>query len=519
MTIENQSNGVSPLELIEGIKSFREVILKDLDVGDPAGEDDRLLEDCQIDTLAFTDLFSDKKDLIVGPKGSGKSSLYMIFTKYLRGLMLKTRRIIVIKGVAKVGGPIYSDYSADFASFRYQDFQNFWNLLFINLIYREFILDKDVFDPTQIETFRALCAKSGISLSDSTEDSSVLRSTIDRAKKISGGAKVGTAGVSAKVSMELEKSEEHDVFDRPAEIQTREVLDFVYTYLEKYDYRIWICLDQLDQAFVRLSKVEKRALHALISESLFFNRDKMKLKIFLREDIFELITQYRGIVNSDHLRISDSLRWEEVDLLRLILKRILHNNELRGFFHGTIKDLEDINDLPLDKCLFIFYVLFPLKAKKGADTWSYLLRELRDGKGQVTPRDFISFIDHARVAQIKVLSAGDPSDKMFSAQAIEVALEKCSESKVVHYVLAEFPYVADQVNRLRYQRNKYDESQLQEVLGKNGFKTRLKQLLSVGVLQRRGEGATIWIAPIYQRGLKVTQRRAKREKRVSEPVE
>ncbi|HEY1079315.1 MAG TPA: hypothetical protein VGE46_04430 [Bdellovibrio sp.] len=492
------------------IKTSRPNLLRHLNIGDPAGETDSLLEDCRIETTAFADLFYDRKDLFLGPKGTGKSSIYTFFTKYLAGT-LRRNKTFVVKGVAKVGAPIYTDYWTEFATFSDEDFQNFWNILFINLVYRDYVKDKDSFDVTRVSEFEGLCLRNGITLEREQADPHIVKHIIDKVKSFTAKGSGGATGASAELSVDFDStnSSKGPNLERPARIKTREILDYLNTYLEYYDHKIWIMIDQLDQAFERHSVIEKRALHALISETISFNSDRLKLKIFLRDDVFNLVSEYKGIVNLDHLRVSLALKWEEIDLLKLVLKRLLHNADLRSLV-TEIQEIDEIDNWSKDECLAIFYILFPARGSKGATFWDYLLREMRDGNYLVTPRDLIFLLDKAREAQLRLISAGEGEDTLFSKQSIEKALDQCSSNKISNYVSSEFPYLRESIDKLKLKFNKYDDVQMLEMLGGDLYEKRLAQLFSVGILHRRKEGNTIWVAPLYQRGLQVRGRRENR---------
>lgn len=491
------------------ILSSRGDLLRHLNIGDPAGETDSLLEDCRIETTAFSDLFHDRKDLFLGPKGTGKSSIYTFFSKYLYGILRKSKKVFIVKGVAKVGAPIYTDYWQEFATFSDEDFQNFWNILFINLVYRDYVKDKDAFDVTRVAEFESLCLKNGVTLEKDQSDPHIVRHAINKVKSFTAKGSGGPTGVAGELSMEFDKQKDSvKQLERPARIKTREILDYINSYLDFYDHKIWIMLDQLDQAFERHSEIEKRALHALLSETISFNSDRLKLKIFLRDDVFNLVSEYKGIVNLDHLRVSLALKWEEIDLLKLVLKRLLHNEELRGLV-VELKEIDEIDSWSKDECLSVFYTLFPARGSKGATFWDYLLREMRDGNDLTTPRDLIFLLDKAREAQLRLISAGEGEETLFSKQSIEKALDQCSSGKISAYVTSEFPYLRESIDKLKLKFNKYDEIQMREVLGTELYEKRLAQLFSVGVLHRRKESNTIWVAPLYQRGLQVRGRRAK----------
>lgn len=496
----------------EEIIKKRSQLLGKLNVGDPAGETDSLLEDCRIETTAFSDLFYDRKDLFLGPKGTGKSSIYTFFSRYAYGVLRKGRTFIV-KGVAKVGAPIYTDYWDDFASFSDQDFQNFWNILFINLIYRDYIKDKDAFDVTKLNEFEKLCHMNGLQLVAETSDPHLVKSTIERVRSFSAKGGASATGVNGEITVDLDPAQKIDssILEKPSRIKTREILEFINSYLDYYDHKIWIMIDQLDQAFERHSVIEKRALHALLSEAITFNSDRLKLKIFLRDDVFNLVSEHKGIVNLDHLRISLALKWEEIDLLKLVLKRLLHDSTVREIV-VNLESVDDIDNLSEEECFNIFYTLFPARGSKGATFWVYLLRELRDGNGLVTPRDLIFLLDKAREAQLRLISAGAGDNTLFSKQSIEKALDQCSETKVNSYLRSEFPYLRESVDKFKLKFNKYDETQILELLGTELLEERLEQLFSVGVLHRKRESNLIWIAPLYQRGLQVRGRRENKKR-------
>lgn len=255
-----------------------------------------------------------------------------------------------------------------------------------------------------------------------------------------------------------------------------------------------------------MSQTEQKALHGLITEALYFNNDRLKLKIFLRDDVFEFITQYKGIVNVDHLRISDSLRWDDIYLLKLILKRLLYNHIIMSCTTGQNEKFS-VDQLTKEECFELFYALFPKVGSKGAEFWPYIMRELRDGNEYITPRDLILLIDYARAYQLNLMAAGEGGVQLFSKKAIEDGLTKVSKQKISNYLMSEFPYLTKTVECFKNQWNKYDEKQLQATMGKEQFKQRVDQLLSIGVLHVKKGSDIYWISPLYQRGLDVKNRK------------
>jgi hypothetical protein len=95
--------------------------------------------------------------------------------------------------------------------------------------------------------------------------------------------------------------------------------------LKEHRLKIWVLLDRLDVAFVENHALEANALRALIrAYADIRNRDKISLKIFLREDIWKRITE-QGLREASHLIRYVILDWTQPALLNLIMRRLLNN--------------------------------------------------------------------------------------------------------------------------------------------------------------------------------------------------
>jgi hypothetical protein len=77
-------------------------------------EQDNLLERARVETSVFTDLLSDRVDLIRGTKGSGKSALYRIFVDFLSDYLRTQRKIVVAHGVRAHGDSVFLAFKDDF---------------------------------------------------------------------------------------------------------------------------------------------------------------------------------------------------------------------------------------------------------------------------------------------------------------------------------------------------------------------------------------------------------------------
>ena len=62
----------------------RAVVLADIDFGSDVAEHDEGLRHYFLPTRTFTDIVKDRHDLILGPKGTGKSAIYRILCGAIR---------------------------------------------------------------------------------------------------------------------------------------------------------------------------------------------------------------------------------------------------------------------------------------------------------------------------------------------------------------------------------------------------------------------------------------------------
>src|SRR5205085_8176376 len=95
--------------------------------------------------------------------------------------------------------------------------------------------------------------------------------------------------------------------------------------LKQLDVRTWLLLDRLDVAFLQHEELEKNALRALFKTYLDMKGlDQIALKIFLRTDIWERITE-EGFREASHITASITITWNRPSLLQLTMRRILKN--------------------------------------------------------------------------------------------------------------------------------------------------------------------------------------------------
>ena len=99
-------------------------IIGDLDVGNSVAENDNLLENARVNTEVFWDVYErGKYDIIPSTKGSGKTAIFKLISKF-KAILLKERNLIILTGVNISGEPIFNKYRDKLKKFTEAEFEN-----------------------------------------------------------------------------------------------------------------------------------------------------------------------------------------------------------------------------------------------------------------------------------------------------------------------------------------------------------------------------------------------------------
>src|SRR3989440_9001106 len=159
-------------------------------------------------------------------------------------------------------------------------------------------------------------------------------------------------------------------------------------WLDEQGAALWLCLDSLDE--VSLNGHSHDETEDLLSSMMravgeLIRLRRIRFKLFFRTDIYHALTY----VNKDHFSaVKLELRWSKEDLAILLAHRL---QNLHTQHHGALtfpvssEWISQIFDWPINKALKSFDSFYDL---------------MRDGNGDVLPRDLINFCITAQKAQI-----------------------------------------------------------------------------------------------------------------------
>jgi hypothetical protein len=490
-----------------------EWLLDQFDIGASTAEKDPLLESAKIETQEFHDLYLyDRIDIVRGIKGSGKTALYRLFF-FLKDLLIDKDNLYCVFGIEATGDPVFRQYKDDFENYNEIEFENFWGVYFISLVYKLiFNCEKITNSLTQedIVSIDAMLKKIGLKLEKegfSLKD--IICSILDnfqKCRKIELGVttKIDSSTpqvVSIKPSIEFEFANLKEVSKRP--IYISEFKDLIVGILKKNNFRIWLMLDRLDEVFPHRSSIEKNGLRGILKTAYNFSDPSLRVKVFLRDDIIEYLAS-DGFTALTHVtdRCSSTMTWSKDSILHLIVKRIFANQNF-VYYYNVDPTLADKDKNYREK---IFYTIFPLRIGK-TTTIDWLYLSCADSNKIVTPRDIIDFFRIAKACQFKKFKLNpEPQDFLISEDIFKISIGELSKHKRNSFLFAEFPHLKDSILAFEGRYAEHNDDSLQRILGREWHKI-VDDLSSIGFIGRVPKSATYKIPFIWRKGLNIRRGR------------
>jgi len=331
-------------------------LLQALDLGSSVAESDTLLEVARVETSSFTDLLNDRVDLIPGTKGSGKSALFRIFADFLPDLLLLNRKVVVAHGVQSPGDPVFHAFKEQFSKLTEQEFISFWCIYLVSLAHEQFIKGNRYADyvkeaSTEIKSFQRACQRAKI---PEIKAKKSLHEVLQWALHVLGTWKPTVTYKSPNGSGDLQFNlfgspqpavvrNKHAEQDNPLPKYMNDIMEALEQILQKVNLSLWLMIDRLDEIFPRRSRVERTALRGLLRAMRFFTSQSVRVKIFLRDDMFDQVVRgENGFTALTHITVrqADTLRWKEDQILSMVVKRLFANPDMASYLDINAERLE-----------------------------------------------------------------------------------------------------------------------------------------------------------------------------------
>lgn len=411
----------------------------------------------------ITKIINEQIFLILGAKGSGKSTLFKVFTEHHQDI-LKKLNIKNNKYIAGFSKNIMNDISKDLALKIYKKSNNelitierFWKSLTLFQLEEELEIEEKYFKDIE-----------------------------DIVNKF----------YDVDIGIEIDKK-----------------LKMINIDLLRNDKVITLVYDELDIGFPQESI--KSFITTLVSfwQDNIYKYSQIRSKILLRNDIFQGLE----IENKTHLELNKyELKWNEKEILSLILKifiSTLTDNELDNIgLLGIVKNRkykEVINDL--EKIRESIYIIFDKKIalnRPSMDKW--IMTRLSDSKELITPRVIYKFMSESIKKELQIINNRVPKNYLLTSfsKNWEEILTSVSLHKLDEYIAEYKGYdkYYEKIRKIGQRSFTYEEfrKQCKSILEKE-IKEYLDKLILSGFISLNEKKYQVAYVYVYGLNLKINR--------------
>lgn len=476
-------------------------VLENLELGNGIAEYDDNLRDYFIDTVYVNDFVKNKFDIILGEKGSGKSGMMLGVYKNV-GNYKELEDVQLVIASTITGDP---DFKRAFDNFGTDltepEMIDAWKIYIFNLLWKQYLVlfNEETELKKYLENKRIIELEGGFfaKLLHSIKRAKVNKLTIYNKTQMDGTNETGG-------SID---------FDSAMKLFADEQIDFNYIFseldksLEENGSNIWVLLDRLDDAFPDRTPESINILKALFyayKDICAYRR--IKVKIFIREDIFHDITK-KGFTSLTHVasKTMPPLKWDREKMIDVFISRLIYNECVCKYLNECGIAYENINSEVKQQIVECILKKQIDVGRNNPDAVGWILNHIKDGRGRYTPRDFILLIDGARAYQLDEGEDKKGGDYLIGASAVRKAYAAVSELKLTTQLYAEYPECRNWIEKFKNGKSIHNEETIRKVLGAH-WRSRVDKLVFIGFLEEIKGG---WNIPfIYRPVLNISQGKA-----------
>lgn len=448
---------------------------------------------------------SGEVDVVLAPKGSGKSAIYSMLVSSEDELF--DENILIAAGENPTGAPAFASLQEETPT--EGELIKIWKLYFLVLLSEE-LSDYGIETEQSKELFKHL--RDADLLPEKRPKTTLLTMVRDYISRLFNARAAGaTVQVDPTTGM-VTGFEGRIEFGEPTLADAKRgfvSIDHLYRLAEgsltEAGYRFWLVLDRLDVAFASSPELERNALRALFRVYRDFAAlPCISLKIFLRSDIWEAIID-DGFREASHINDAE-IKWDTETLRQLVVRRLSQSDELCKHY-GV--DAAKVLATATEQERF-FYLIFPAQVDAGSGktaTFDWCLSRTRDGKGITAPRELIHLMSEARDAQIDryVTGQAQPNDPaLFHPRSLDAALPSVSKTRLVRTIYAEFSDIKQYLEMLRGKKTEQNAQSLAREwkLDEAQAKVIAERLVDIGIFEKR---SNYWVPFMYRPALGLVQ--------------
>lgn len=491
----------------------KQALLTDASFGQRIAEDERDdLEHYFVETDQWRRLFAGEIDVVYGAKGSGKSALYSLLVR--KSDELFDRGILVVPGENPSGAPAFEALVVDPPTSE-REFIGLWKTYFLTLT-------AGVLQEWSVETSEAKRVYRALEDAKLLHRGLGLRATLQSVREYVGRIKGIETGISVDPFTGAPTALTGRILiGEPDAEQAEQGFRSVDAFLQDankalaaLDFSLWVVLDRLDVAFAQHEELEKNALRALFKAYIDMgNLDQIGIKIFLRSDIWQRITE-EGFREASHITRDLTITWNDQSLRHLIVRRILRNKPIANMYGMGSEAV--FASVDLQERLLKRMLPDQVDAGRNPKTFDWMVSRTTDGTGKPVPRELIHLLSAVRDSQLKRLEVGHrppPNEELFDRSSFKEGLRAVSEVRLQQTLYAEYPNLKKYLEKLKGEKAEQRSGTLARIWKVSEEKADqiASNLVRVGFFERHGSGddVTYWVPFLYRDALGLVQGQAK----------
>lgn len=475
--------------------------------GERVAEEDEKLANYFVETAVWKQLIDGEIDVIRGVKGSGKSALYMHLLKQ----DFSNEKNLLIPAENLEGASVFSAVLGH-SELTETSFQYLWSIYIITLIGDKIKPFKS--NNEEVAAFIKRIEDEGLLQGNGvrrllTNVRDYVYNFFNNVKEVESEITLDPITNASTVRGKISLNEPSKELRKLGTISVTELFEMANEALQSIENKVWITFDRLDVAFPGKPDFETLALKTLFQ---VYNNIKMhkniKLKIFIREDIWKRITK-NGFREASHITKQVIIDWSEQDLLHLLVSRILENDIMCQHLKVVKEDVLEDNMKQEE----VFYTVFPTKIDvgKNPETFRWMIGRVKDGLKITAPRELIHLINEARTQQIKMLETGTIEgsyNELIGRNALKAALKIVSKTRLEQTIYAEYPNLQPFIEKLEDQKTEQDIQTLSKIFNIDENKTYevANELVAIGFFEeKKTSQKPYWTPFLYRTGLNMIQ--------------
>lgn len=439
--------------------------IRTVDFGETVAEHEKNLASYFVATPDFLAIAEDRHDLILGSKGSGKSAIARILVTPNYEIP-ELDDVDVIPAFNVAGSPFFSVPPDGLDESR---FRRLWLAFFLSIAGNHLATTYGKLEESKL--LREALVNAGLAYSDISSKSlwrkltGAIRVTPEASIELSEtGQPKFTGRLRAKSSAEdVEIAENGSPAWIDPAFDIGELLDSVVVVAERTQRRCWIILDRLDECFMDDPDIERIALRGLLRAHMDIGAkgSAIRVKAFLRSDIFERITRKGGFANLDHLR-AIRLHWERA--------------EIEDVLHSRVKlSPQFISAAESEDPVVLMNRLLPEKIRwmqgtklHAVPTITWCISRSTPGRGGPTPRQVVRLLvlalQHGSNDPMNRRREWDKVEALLRNEDMMAGWHRLSEECLHSYLYAEFNEIRNAVEAFRYQKERQSWAALSSLL-------------------------------------------------------